>query len=94
MKTLLPLALPTGPGNGPSQARPGAPRCRIPNCVTPVGAGRLMCRPHWYQVPKQLRDLIWATWRSGTGVLSPAYRQAVRQAVGAVQAVAAGELPP
>ncbi len=80
-----PLA-PSGPGNGPGQPRPGAARCRIPGCRTPAGRRRLMCRPHWYQVPKHLRDFIWATWRSGAGIFSPAYRQAVGQAVAAVQA--------
>jgi hypothetical protein len=44
-----------------------------------------MCRPHWYQVPKLLRDRIWVTWRSGAGVFSPEYRQAVGEAVVAVQ---------
>jgi hypothetical protein len=77
---------PVGPGNGPGQSRPGAARCRIPGCPAQVGRRRLMCRPHWYQVPKPLRDLIWATWRSGAGVLDPAYRRAIAQAVAAVQA--------
>jgi hypothetical protein len=56
-------------------------RCRIPGCGQAVPLARLMCRPHWYQVPKPLRDRIWATWRSGAGVFDPEYREAVRQAV-------------
>ena len=94
MSTPLQLARPSGPGNGPGQPRPGARRCRIPGCTATVSPERLMCRPHWYQVPKHLRDLIWATWRSGAGVLSPAYRHAVRQAITAVQvAVVTGQGP-
>ncbi len=23
------------------------------------------CRPHWFALPKQLRDAIWATYRDG-----------------------------
>jgi hypothetical protein len=60
--------------------------CEIPACPVLVASDRLMCRPHWYQVPKLLRDLVYATWRSGAGVFTPEYREAVRQAVEAVQA--------
>ncbi len=91
--TTISTPAPAGPGNGPGQPRPGTARCRIPGCRGPVGARRLMCRPHWYQVPKQLRDQIWAAWRSGAGVLSPAYRQAVGQGVAAVQAATARKDP-
>lgn len=82
------LPAPAGPGNGPGQGPQGTGRCRIPGCRTRVGRRRLMCRPHWYQVPKPLRDVIWATWRSGAGIFTPDYRHAVCQAVAAVQAAA------
>ena len=81
---------PSGPGHGPGRGWPVGGRCRIPGCGTRVGRLRLKCRPHWYQVPKPLRDLIWATWRSGAGLSGPAYRQAVAQAVAAVQAAVTG----
>jgi hypothetical protein len=42
-----------------------------------------MCRGHWYQLPRQLRDLVWATWRSGEGALSPEHLEAVRLAISA-----------
>jgi hypothetical protein len=82
--------IPGGPGNGPGQPRPGARArgCPVGTCRAPVGAGRLMCRPHWYQVPKRLRDQVWAAWHSGAGVFSPAYRSAVGQAIAAAQAAA------
>ncbi len=44
-----------------------------------------MCRPHWYQVPKPLRDAVWATWRSGAGAGTPAHTAAIRAAIAALQ---------
>ena len=76
---------PSGPGNGPAWGWLGDGRCRIPGCPAQVGRLRLMCRRHWYRVPKPLRDQVWATWRSGEGLSGPAYRQAVAQAVTAAQ---------
>jgi hypothetical protein len=58
---------------------------RVRLCEDRVPLNRLMCRPHWYQVPKHLRDLIWATWGGGAGILDPEYRQAVRDAIAAVE---------
>jgi hypothetical protein len=43
-----------------------------------------MCRSHWYMVPKELRDQVWATWRSGQGARSPEHQVVVRRAVTAV----------
>ena len=39
--------------------------CDAPGCDVPVRRGILMCRPHWFQVPKPLRDAIGQTWASG-----------------------------
>jgi len=39
-------------------------------------------------VPKELRDDVWATWRSGDGAFSKAHQDAVRMAVAAVVHVA------
>ncbi len=44
-----------------------------------------MCRTHWYLVPKQIRDQVWATWRSGRGAHSAEYLETVRMAIGACQ---------
>lgn len=38
--------------------------CRIAACTTPARSGQLMCREHWFQVPKPIRDAIWATWKA------------------------------
>ncbi len=75
----------TGRGPGHPAQFTGHP-CKIPACPVTVTADRLMCPPHWYQVSKALRDRVWATWRSGAGVFSPEYREAVREAVAAVEA--------
>lgn len=73
-------------GRGPNPARLNRHKCRVPGCTQMVRPDRLMCRPHWHQVPRPLQEIIWATWRSGAGVFDPEYRAAVRDAVAAVQA--------
>jgi len=66
----------------------GAEACAIPRCRNQIDPSRLMCRTHWYMVPKELRDDVWATWRSGDGAFSKAHQDAVRMAVAAVVHVA------
>jgi hypothetical protein len=58
--------------------------CPIPRCERPIDPSRLMCRVHWYMVPKKLRDEVWATWRSGYAAYSGEHRGAVHKAVVAV----------
>jgi hypothetical protein len=82
--------LPTGVGRGPGGNRNSSPnRCPVPSCHRPIDPSRLMCRDHWYLVPKPLRDRIWATWRSGEGARERAHRDAVLLAVGAASAPSA-----
>ena len=38
-----------------------APTCR--HCGERVKRGQLMCRSHWFAIPKALRRAINATWR-------------------------------
>lgn len=47
-----------------------------------------MCRGHWYLVPKQIRDRVWATWRSGREAASAEHQEAVRLAITACQVAA------
>jgi hypothetical protein len=61
--------------------------CPIPRCTCQIDPSRLMCREHWYMVPKAARDLVWFTWRSGQGALSGEHQDAVRVAMAAVLAV-------
>jgi len=66
------------------QTEPAAHLCPVGGCQQDVRADRLMCRPHWYQVPKPLRDTVWATWRSGEAARSPEHAAAIRAAIVAV----------
>lgn len=62
----------------------GVDRCAIKRCSCQIDPSRLMCSSHWYMVPKELRDQVWATWRSGQGAFTSQHREAVRRAVIAV----------
>jgi hypothetical protein len=65
-----------------------AQRCPVTGCAEQIGPSRLMCRGHWYEVPKQLRDRVWATWRSGQGSGSYEHQEAVRLAITACELAA------
>lgn len=77
-----------GYGRGPrgrlSTLGSGINFCSIPGCGNQIDPSRLMCRAHWYVVPKQMRDRVWATWRSGQGALSAEHQDAVRVAIASV----------
>jgi hypothetical protein len=75
---VIAVRVPRGTGNGP-----GSHLCPAAGCRQPVSPDRLMCRPHWYQVPKPLRDAVWVTWRSGTGAGTPAHTAAILAAISA-----------
>jgi hypothetical protein len=79
--------LTAGRGRGPGSKLTALPqracRCPVSGCSEQIDPSRLMCRDHWYRVPRQLRDLVWATWRSGEGALSSEHLQAVRLAIAA-----------
>jgi hypothetical protein len=83
-----------GLGRGPrgqlTTLQSGADACTIPGCGRQIDPSRLMCREHWYTVPKELRDRVWATWRSGLGAFSTEHQDAVRAAVAAVVGPAGG----
>ena len=81
--------LTAGRGRGPGgQSRASSQRkgrCPICGCYEEIDSSRLMCRTHWYLVPKDLRDGVWATWRSGQGVSSRDHEDAVLMAIRACQ---------
>ena len=39
--------------------------CHHPHCQRAVPEAMFSCRPHWYQLPKSLRDAIWAAYVPG-----------------------------
>lgn len=38
-------------------------RCPSPGCDTRVPSSQFACRPHWFSLPKTLRDAIWDAYR-------------------------------
>lgn len=39
--------------------------CHWPGCDKQCPPAMWGCAPHWYRLPYQLRDKIWATYRAG-----------------------------
>lgn len=58
--------------------------CPATGCTRRVGSGMLMCRSHWFMVPKAQRDAVWDAWNRGLGAGSAAHRDAILAAVEAV----------
>lgn len=86
-----PASLPKGRGKGPGGQPAGLllpppGRCPVPGCGKPIDGTRLMCRRDWNLAPKQLRDQVWSTWRSGRGAASREHQHAVLQAIAARRA--------
>lgn len=64
-----------------------AHHCHAIGCSRNVPPEMLMCRQHWFMVPKSLRDRVWTTYKTGQcDSLDPsnAYCEAARSAVIAV----------
>lgn len=38
-------------------------QCPVDDCDQVPAADQLMCRRHWFMVPKLLRDEVWSAWR-------------------------------
>lgn len=61
--------------------------CHAENCSIPVPPKMLMCRRHWFMVPKQMRDAVWAEYRPGQEIdkrPSGAYLEVMAAAIQAV----------
>ena len=57
-------------------------RCHWPGCEVEVPPAMWGCKPHWFSLPKRLRDRIWATYRRGQEVTkrpSDDYLQAAKE---------------
>lgn len=39
--------------------------CHARDCATEVPPKMLMCQPHWFMVPKSIRDRVWQTYNAG-----------------------------
>lgn len=56
--------------------------CHWPGCGKPVPPAMWGCKPHWFALPKRLRDLIWDTYVPGqeiTKTPSDSYINAAQQ---------------
>ncbi|MCA0240198.1 MAG: hypothetical protein LCI02_05005 [Proteobacteria bacterium] len=40
------------------------PSCAAPGCARVVDSTRLMCWPHWRQVPRAVQQVVWRRWRA------------------------------
>jgi hypothetical protein len=82
------IAVTSGRGRGPRGQLATLPyrnsRCPILGCGQQIDPSRLMCRSDWYRVPKDVRDQVWATWRSGQEAFSQEHQDAVLKAIAAV----------
>jgi len=65
-----------------SQRQSRTHTCHWPGCDRQVPPAMWGCKPHWFKLPKRLRDLIWATYEIGqerTMTPSEAYLDAARE---------------
>ena len=58
--------------------------CPANGCTAAVSGSMLMCRPHWYMVPKPLRNAVYSAWADGDGAGTPAHGAAILAAVQSV----------
>lgn len=68
-------------------AREDGHHCHADGCNVPVPPKMMMCKRHWFMVPKALRDRVWATYVPGQERRkdpTPEYMEAQRAAVRAV----------
>lgn len=66
--------------------------CPYPGCAEQVDASRLACRRHWYALPKDVRDRIWASYKPDQTILTASgeYLDALQDAMAAWTAQAEG----
>lgn len=55
----------------------GAHKCPAPGCEKAIPRHMLACRQHWFQIPKPLRDDVWAAYDNGRGMGSAEHSVAV-----------------
>lgn len=65
--------------------------CHADNCEQAVPPRMLMCRRHWYMVPKRLRDQLWAEYVPGQERRKDPTRTYIEAARACIDAVAAKE---
>lgn len=64
--------------------------CHATGCRIEIPPKLMMCRCHWYMVPKMLRDRVWVTYRPGQEIdknPSDVYMAVQRRCIQAVEKV-------
>lgn len=54
-------------------------RCPHPACNAPKPGNMYACRKHWFSLPQNIRNAIWAAYK-GSGALSEPWLKADKQA--------------
>lgn len=54
-------------------------------CTIQHSRDLLMCKGHWFSVPKPLRDELWRAFRSDEGILGEAYHDAREACIAAAE---------
>jgi len=62
--------------------------CPVRDCKRERQPLKLMCGPHWHQVPAPLQRAVYAAWRDGERAGTPAHRAACAAATGFVERLA------
>lgn len=65
--------------------------CPASGCTLNVATHKLLCRTHWYMVPRALREAVYAAWANGIGAGSPSHRAACADAIEAVNGLIAAQ---
>ena len=68
-------------------------RCPAGSCPARVADHMLMCRPHWFMVPRILQNDVWTAWDNGAGAGTDEHHAAIAAAVTAVNAKLARPKP-
>jgi hypothetical protein len=58
--------------------------CPATGCDREVSIDMLMCRSHWYMIPKPLRTAVWNAWQDGAGAGSAQHTAAISAAIRSV----------
>lgn len=45
-------------------------RCTALGCQKTRSADQVFCKPHWFKLPRLVRDEIWAAYRTGDRIAS------------------------
>lgn len=49
--------------------------CHAPGCIIFVPPRMFMCKPHWFSLPKKIRNAIWREYRPGQEIdKDPSFR--------------------